>query len=59
MDGPVRLRRPTIESSERVVEEETTVPAQYSAPEALGLSFSKKSKKKSKISATRAVFEED
>ena len=65
-DGSVRPRRPTIERSERVIEEETPTSASDPAPEALdskfvrlGLGFSKKSKKKSRVSAARAAFEED
>ena len=65
-DGSVGPRRPTIERSERVIEEETPAPASDPAPEALdsrfvrlGLGFSKKSKKNSRVSAARAAFEED
>ena len=71
-DGSVRPRRPTIERSERVVEVEAPAFASDPAPEALptpealdsriaslGLGFPKKSKKKSKVSAARAAFEED
>lgn len=65
-DGFVRLRRQTIERSERVVEEESPVSTSDPASEALdnkfvrlGLGFSKKSKKKSRVSAARAAFEED
>jgi hypothetical protein len=49
-----------------VIEEETLAPPPNPAPEAsegefikLGFGSSKKSKKKSRISAARAVFEED
>ena len=64
----VRLRHPTVEKTERVIEETTPAPtpAAAAAPEApkskfveLGLGSSKKSKKKSKVSAARAVFEEE
>lgn len=64
----VRLRHLTVDQSERVIEETTPAPtpAGAAAPEApesefveLGLGSSKKSKKKSKISAARAVFEEE
>ena len=65
-DGSVGRRLPTIESSERVIEEETPASASDPAPEALdsrfvrlGLGFSKKSKKNSRVSAARAAFEED
>lgn len=65
-DGSVGPRRPTIERSERVIEEETPAPASDPAPEALdsrfvrlGLGFSKKPKKNSRVSAARAAFEED
>ena len=65
-DELVRPRRPSIERSERVIEEETPASALDPAPEALdsefvklGVGFSKKSKKKSRISAARAAFEED
>jgi hypothetical protein len=59
-------RRPTVEKSERVIDEDTFAPvpaADLEAPDSefveLGWGSSKKSKKKSKISAARAVFEED
>lgn len=65
-DGSVRPKRPTIERSERGIEEETPASASDPAPEALdskfaslGLGFTKKSKKKSRVSAARAAFEED
>ena len=65
-DGSVGPRRPTIERSERVIKEEPPASASDPAPEALdsrfvrlGLGFSKKSKKKSRVSAARAAFEED
>lgn len=65
-DGSMGPRRPTIERSERVIEEETPAFASDPAPEALdsrfvrlGLGFSKKSKKNSRVSAARAAFEED
>jgi hypothetical protein len=55
------VRRPTIERPEReiVIEEEILAPAP--APEAPDSEYKrpKKDKKKSKISAARAVFEED
>jgi hypothetical protein len=62
----VRPRRPTVEKSERVTEEDIPDPPPDAAPEALDSEFvesgwgsSKKSKKKSKISARRAIFEEE
>ena len=62
----MRPRRPTIERSEHVIEEETPASASDPVPETLdskfvrlGLGFSKKSKKKSRVSAARAAFEED
>lgn len=65
-DRSARPWRLSIERYERVIEEETHAPAPDPAPEAsegefikLGFGSSKKSKKKSKIFAARAVFEED
>ena len=62
----MRPRRPTIERSEHVIEEETPASASDPVPETLdskfvtlGLGFSKKSKKKSRVSVARAAFEED
>ncbi len=62
----MRPRRLTIKRSERVVEEESPASILDPALEALdskfvrlGLGFSKKSKKKSRVSAARAAFEED
>ena len=61
-------RRPTVEKSERVIEENTPAPAPAAAaaleaPDSefveLGWGSSKKSKKKSRISGARAVFEEE
>ncbi|CAF9942508.1 hypothetical protein IMSHALPRED_003852 [Imshaugia aleurites] len=65
-DGSMRPRRPTIKRSEHVIEEETPASASDPVPETLdskfvrlGLGFSKKSKKRSRVSAARAAFEED
>ncbi len=65
-DRSIRPRRPTIERSEYVIEEETPASASDPVPETLdskfirlGLGFSKKSKKKSRVSAIRAAFKED
>ena len=62
----MRPRRPTVERSEHVIEEGTPASASDPVPETLdsnfvrlGLDFSKKSKKKSRVSAARAAFEED
>ena len=65
-DESVKPRRPSIERSERVIKEETSASASDPASETLdsrfvklGLGFSKKSKKKSRVSATRLAFEEN
>ncbi|KAI9778547.1 MAG: hypothetical protein M1816_004023 [Peltula sp. TS41687] len=65
-DGSVRPKRPAIETSEGMIEEKTPALGSDLAPEALDsefvelrLSSSEKSRKKSRISAARAVFEED
>ena len=64
----VKLRRPSVERSECVIEEDAPAPAPavvLEAPDSefvelgLGSSKNKKSKKKSKLSAARAVFEEE
>ena len=62
----MKLRRPTIERSERVIEEETPAFVSDSALEALDsrfirleLSFSKKFKKNSRVSIARAVFKKN
>lgn len=65
-DGSMRPRRPTVERSERVIIEATPASASEPVPETLdnefarwGLGSSKKSKKKSKISAASEFFEEN
>lgn len=65
-DGSVRPRRLSVERSEPVIKEKTPLSASDLVPKTLesefvelGLGTSKKSKKKSKVSAARSVFEED
>ncbi|KAL8826245.1 MAG: hypothetical protein Q9191_003922, partial [Dirinaria sp. TL-2023a] len=65
-DGSVRPRRLSIERSEPVIKEKTPLSASDLVTKTLesefvelGLGTSKKSKKKSKVSAARSVFEED
>ena len=65
--GPIGFRRPAVERTDWVIEAETPALASDPAPKALDSEFvtlefgssKKDKKKKSKVSAKRAVFEED